>query len=447
MHYFCVFVQFPLIPDNHQSPNEWQRTFEEELDDLEALNGSSTRSTGLIGSQTSWDAIWSGLRQLHDQGVRLQEGWRQNLQLAGQVLHLSRAFSKTPSPPPASSSALEPLAPVVHEKRLYADVLKNQGETRLAPESFPKFDPSQAMADVSAQVPLHVSRDPRLQKRKSHEMQSVAAVTLKKKPEDAKSVEMEEVWGPKEFATITLIQAGYGVLLMHIGDVQVVFDQHSLLDGGSLEIPDLSDVFRLGDVLSVDVCASVSVHVGHAIWTCKHLKFAATHLAWVRSGDFSRHVPIQVEHGVLLSREPELVFGVKNYRHVDANSSVLKQMSDPMNLAICRTAIIRYQKDEGAGHGYRAHAVTPLTTSWHQNLLFLVRSGANMFAVDEHGPIWVPSHALRYRGIHAADELSGEAFSALTAPILPYENPGPNLDLDLPAPTERAYLIFLPEPE
>ncbi len=62
-------------------------------------------------------------------------------------------------------------------------------------------------------------------------------------------------------------------------------------------------------------------------------------------------------------------------------------------------------------------------------------------------PIWVPSHALRYRGLTASFSLCGTIAEALTCAILPYENPGPTAALDLPEPCLRVYLLFLPEPE
>ncbi len=109
--------------------------------------------------------------------------------------------------------------------------------------------------------------------------------------------------------------------------------------------------------------------------------------------------------------------------------------------------MVHYYADREANHGFRASAVAPLAINWRENMTFVAKAGDNMLAVSHAGTLWIPSHVLRYHGARASEELCGMQVSAFTSPILPYENPGPSPELDLAAPSERAFLLFFPEPE
>ncbi len=243
-------------------------------------------------------------------------------------------------------------------------------------------------------------------------------------------------------ATIVVIDPGYGVLSLMSNGALGTFDQHSKLALGTLEVAILTNVFRLGDVLNVDAVGPVQ----HA--TCEHVLFHATHLSWVRSGTQSQ-VPTFVGHGVLLSREPEPIFGISNHRHVDASANTFCNVPQPENFSICRTVLLRYHATTMRYQRYhQACAIAPLPSTYHERITFVASAGVNMVAIgDGNATIWVPCHALRYRGIQASDDLCGTTASALVSSILPYENPGPIVNLDLPEPAFCVYLLFLPEPE
>ncbi len=240
---------------------------------------------------------------------------------------------------------------------------------------------------------------------------------------------------PRGLATIRSVSREYGMLAMHSGGVIVAFTKETTLNSGTLHVDALSEVFRCGDVVSVDGASRFRpLH-------CPNVPFHARRMSWVMAG--SGRAVTYVGHGVMLSRFPEPVFGIQEFHHVDAPARSFAGVH-PADFAICRTALLRYKTEPLADHGHEAVNVAPVDpVRYEEEVVFILKLEEKaMLAVATSGDVvFVPRNVLIFRKLRPARALLGEAMPALTCPILPYENPGA-VAPGRQAPSQRAFLLF-----
>ncbi len=155
---------------------------------------------------------------------------------------------------------------------------------------------------------------------------------------------------PQGLATIIHVMSDHGLLTMHQGGAQVVFTTESLLNGGTLQVDDLSTIFRIGDVLLVGKTIRFGVFNASS-----EVFLRATELSWVMATNGDPEV--EVSHGVLLSRFPQSVLGVCGRQHVDASErafSCAGTNARSRDVAVCQTALLRFRAEPLDEHLYEA---------------------------------------------------------------------------------------------
>ncbi len=240
---------------------------------------------------------------------------------------------------------------------------------------------------------------------------------------------------PTGLATLQCVTPLYGLLAFHRGGGFAVFTAESKLDGGTLQVEDLSTIFRCGDLFMVEGASRFAARVRPDV------PFCVRRMLWVCSG--SPGASVAVSHGVMLSRFPESVIGVRGHGHVDAPATTFSL--NPYGVPICSTVLVRYRPEPLADHGQEAINVVPLLPiKYEEEIVLVAISGQAMVAAASSGDVvLVPGNVLQYRHLSASEELLGRAYPALTCPILPYENPGTPEGTGLSVPDRRAHLLYV----